>query len=88
MSVSFTLTRKTPLGEGRYMSYGTFTSAALDTSGTLSLSVHGINTIEQVEIDLGNQAAEPPTYSVSGTTITVTTADFAGLSGTWKVIGL
>lgn len=88
MSVSFTLTRKTPLGEGRYMSYGTFTSAALDTSGSLAISVHGINTIEQVRVELGNQAAEPPTYSVSGTTITISTADFAGLSGKWQVIGL
>lgn len=88
MSVSFTLTRKTPLGEGRYLSYGTFTSASLDTSGTLSLSVHGINTIEQVEIQLNNQASEDPTYSVSGTTITVSTADFGGYSGKWKVIGL
>ncbi|MDE2015957.1 MAG: hypothetical protein KGJ89_05025 [Patescibacteria group bacterium] len=87
MAVAFTVSGVDYQGSKKYV-YGTFTSAAGDTSATLNNAVHGLNFITDYDcVPAGYIGWENPKYTLSSGTLIIAVDDFLGASGTWYVRG-
>ncbi len=88
MAVSFSVTNAHSVGDLRSV-HGTFTSAAGDSSASLSNSTHGLDYIADytVTLDTGGVSSHNPKVTVSSGTLTIVFEDTQGYSGKWYVKG-
>ena len=89
MAYAFTVDRSSIEG-GRKKVVGTFTTATGDNSGTLDVSVHGLNYVQthRVNFTPGGLNTPVPKVTNSSGTLTIVSDDTQGYSGNWEVTGL
>ncbi|MCK5021228.1 MAG: hypothetical protein KAS32_29730 [Candidatus Peribacteraceae bacterium] len=88
MAYAFTVSGTHSSGDLKEV-HGTFTSAAGDSTGTLTATTHGLNYIafSEITFDTGGINTQTPKKTISSGTITFVVDDALGYSGKWTVKG-
>jgi hypothetical protein len=83
MTFSYAVSKRIPLGGGKFLAMGTYTNGSGDTGGTI---ISGFSSITAMDSSCGTSQSDTANLmTASGGTITLTTVD--NEDGTWWALG-